>query len=222
MTENHVCPWWLGYFLILPVRRWLEHPERLFGPLVRPGAKVLDFGAGMGYFSLPLARLVGPTGRVVCLDVQQKMLRGLQRRAARRGLETRIETVLVAPGGWPAGIGSDFDLVLAMHVIHEVEDVGRAFSALASALAPGGRLALAEPQGHVSQALFAEELRLAEAAGLRPAGVLGGFRRSHAALLEKPDPAQQRSARAHRAMALSAATVGRERATTCAPTGAPT
>ncbi|MGO9423029.1 methyltransferase domain-containing protein [Roseiarcus sp.] len=57
---------------------------------------VLEPGPGMGFFTLELARLVGPEGRVVAVDVQPKMIAGLRRRAERAGLLDRID-VRVAP-----------------------------------------------------------------------------------------------------------------------------
>ena len=64
MAER-VCPWWVGYLLVSPIRRWFEKPEEVLGPHLESGATALDVGCAMGYFSLPLAELVGPDGRVV-------------------------------------------------------------------------------------------------------------------------------------------------------------
>ena len=58
--EKAECPRWFGYFLINPFRRFLENPRRILGPLVREGMTVLEPGCGMGYFTLPLGRMVGP------------------------------------------------------------------------------------------------------------------------------------------------------------------
>ena len=91
---HHVCPWWLGYFLINPFRRWIQNPGKIFGAHVRPGMFLLDIGCGMGFFSLDAARLAGPDGRVVCVDPQQKMIDVLMRRAAKAGLSERIEARL--------------------------------------------------------------------------------------------------------------------------------
>ncbi len=65
---QHVCPWWLGYWLASPLRRLTVNPDAVVSPFVRPGMLVLEPGPGMGFFTLPLARLVGPKGRVVALD----------------------------------------------------------------------------------------------------------------------------------------------------------
>ena len=83
---QEVCPWWLGYFLISPLRRLLQDPRKLVGPYVREGVIVLEPGPGMGFFTLELGRLVGPSGRVVAVDIQPRMLSNLKRRAARAGL----------------------------------------------------------------------------------------------------------------------------------------
>jgi len=77
-----VCPWWLGYLLASPVRRLLQDPRKLLGPYVREGMTVLEPGPGMGFFTLEIARLVGPSGRVVAVDIQPRMLSSLRRRSA--------------------------------------------------------------------------------------------------------------------------------------------
>jgi 2-polyprenyl-3-methyl-5-hydroxy-6-metoxy-1,4-benzoquinol methylase len=163
---HHVCPWWLGYFLVSPLRRLIEPPERMLNAHVRPGMRVLDLGSGMGYFSLPAARLVGPEGRVLCLDVQQRMLNALERRARRAGLRDRIETRLVSSGDLglehsPATV----DVALALHVLHEIQDLGSTFRQLLVALTPGALLVVVEPRGHVSEPHFLAELGQAEQAG---------------------------------------------------------
>jgi len=88
---EHVCPWWIGYFLVSPVRRWLQNPEELIKPYITPGMIVLEPGPGMGFFTLPLARRVG-SGRVVAVDIQPKMISALRRHAEKAGLLQRIDT----------------------------------------------------------------------------------------------------------------------------------
>ena len=66
---DRVCPHWVGYLLINPLRKLFENPNKILGPFVQEGMIVLEPGCGMGYFSLPLARMVGPKGRVVGIDV---------------------------------------------------------------------------------------------------------------------------------------------------------
>jgi ubiquinone/menaquinone biosynthesis C-methylase UbiE len=47
---------------------------------------VLAPGPGMGFFTIPLARLVGPSGRVIAVDLQPKMIESLKRRASKAGV----------------------------------------------------------------------------------------------------------------------------------------
>jgi ubiquinone/menaquinone biosynthesis C-methylase UbiE len=129
---------------------------------------VLEPGGGMGFFSLPLARLVGAEGRVVCVDLQPRMVDGLRRRARKAGLLDRLETAVCSAedlgiGKWEGRI----DLALVIHVIHEVPDPDRFLRQIHAALRPGGRLVVIEPKGHVRPAQFGKTLALAETVGFR-------------------------------------------------------
>ena len=65
---NRTCPIWVGYLLASPLRKLLENPEKILKPHVNEGMKVLDIGSAMGFFSLPLAKIVSTKGKVVCVD----------------------------------------------------------------------------------------------------------------------------------------------------------
>ncbi len=181
---EHVCPWWIGYFLVSPIRRWLQNPDDVIAPYVTPGMTVLEPGPGMGFFTLPLARRVG-SGRVIAIDIQEKMLAALRRRATKAGLIQRIETRLAKPDSLAIDdLSGIVDFVLVAAVLHEMPSAERFFRDAAAALARGGRLLLAEPAGHVSRAKFDEELNAGIRAGLdvkdSPA-----IKRFHAAVLAR-------------------------------------
>ncbi len=185
---RHVCPFWIGYLLASPLRRWAYDPDRLLSPHVRAGMTVLDVGCAMGFFSLPLARLVGPGGRVVCLDVQERMLRTLAKRAAGAGLGERLELRACAPD--TLGLGDRagaFDFALAFAVVHEVPSPEGLFAELRLALKPEALLLLAEPAGHIGPAAFAGELDAAQRQGFVVLET-PSVRRSRAALLRAPGP----------------------------------
>ena len=91
MAER-VCPVWVGYLLASPVRKLFQNPKKILAPYVEDGMKVLDVGCAMGFFSLPLARMIGSNGKVICVDVQEKMIKSLEKRAQKAGLANRIET----------------------------------------------------------------------------------------------------------------------------------
>jgi SAM-dependent methyltransferase len=129
---------------------------------------VLEPGPGMGFFTLELARRVGEGGRVVAVDLQPRMLAGLRRRAERAGLAGRIEARLATASALGVDdLAGKVDLVLAFAMVHELPDAGRFFAEVRRALAPGGKVLLAEPAGHVDAAAFEETLASARRAGFR-------------------------------------------------------
>lgn len=164
---QHVCPWWLGYLLASPIRRLVQDPRAILSPWVTEGMTVLEPGPGMGFFTLELARLVGPQGRIIAVDVQLKMLESLLGRARRAGLRERIEAREAS--GKNLGVEdleSKVDFVLAFAVVHELPDAAAFFAQARSALKPGGRMLVAEPRRRVSESALAETVALAESAGL--------------------------------------------------------
>jgi len=185
MAER-VCPWWIGYLLASPVRRWMAgNPENLLEPYVREGMTVLEPGPGMGFFTLPLARLVGPAGRVVAVDIQPRMLSSLQRRARKAGVQDRVETRLAKPESMELdGLKGAVDFVLAFAVAHEMPSPEAFFEEAAAALKPGGLLFFAEPSGHVTRENFQKELHDARQAGMESVSQ-PAVRHSHAAILRK-------------------------------------
>ena len=180
-----VCPWWAGYLLASPIRRLVENPEELLRPYVWSGMTVLEPGPGMGFFTLPLAQMIGESGRVIAVDIQPRMLSALRRRASKAGLSQRIETRQALPETLGvADLAGAVDLVLAFAVVHEMPSAEGFFEQAATVLKPGGRVLLAEPAGHVKERRFAEELAAAQNYGLVEADRLH-VSRSHAVLLAK-------------------------------------
>ena len=182
---DHVCPPWVGYLLLNPLRKLGENPRKLFSPFVREGMVVLEPGCAMGFFTLPLARMVGPAGKVVALDTQPKMLSVLERRARRAGIRDQLDIREVGTEGLGIDdLSGKVDFCAVIHVAHEVSDQTAFFADLARAQKPGGRLLIIEPRGHVSTSNFARTLAYAEEAGFRPEAspVMSGDRR---ALFEK-------------------------------------
>ncbi len=115
---HHICPWWVGYLLANPLRRFFEKPEKMLAPFVRTGMTVIDYGCGMGFFTIPLARMVGLDGKVIAVDIQKKMLNGLRKKIRRTDLSDRI--MLQAAGAEQLIEEDSVDFVTALHVIHEI------------------------------------------------------------------------------------------------------
>lgn len=168
------CPSWLGYFLLFPLRRVLENPEKMLKGIVRHGMTVLEPGCGMGYFTIPMAEMVGNKGKVIAVDIQAKMLSVLERRARKAGLSDRIEIRLATEEGLGLGdLEEKIDLVPAIHMVHEVRDRSSFFREIRNVLRPDGRVLVLEPAFHVSRAQLEETILLAEKIGLRPAAPTG-------------------------------------------------
>jgi 2-polyprenyl-3-methyl-5-hydroxy-6-metoxy-1,4-benzoquinol methylase len=182
---QHVCPWWLGYFLASPVRRWIEKPEEIIAPYIREGMTVLEPGPGMGFFTIPMARMVGLSGRVIAVDVQERMLDGLRRRAAKAGVQSRIETRLAGPNSLEVqDLNGTVDFVLAFAVVHEMPSAETFFQQAVATLKPGGHVLFVEPAGHVNQKKLSKEVDAARVAGLEEV-IRPLVKRSHAVLLRK-------------------------------------
>lgn len=167
MKHKHLFPWWAGYLLISPLRKLSLDPDRFLGEYITGGMTVIDAGCAMGYFSLPAARMAGETGRVICVDVQERMLATLQKRADKAGLGSRIKTRLCT-AEWLMidEYYGKADVAIAFGVIHEAPDEAAFISDIARALKPGGRLIIGEPKSPVPEHMFNEELKIAAACGL--------------------------------------------------------
>ncbi len=161
----------------------MQDPDGILKPHVEEGMSVLDVGCGMGFFSLPLAKLVGDKGRVVCIDLQEKMIQGLVARAKKAGLDHRLDARVCSQDSLGLqDLTGKIDFALAFALVHEVPDKDNLFSEMRAAMKPDGKLLLAEPSGHVSKQAFEKSVSLAQSRGFGVAGDLD-IRRSHAVLL---------------------------------------
>jgi ubiquinone/menaquinone biosynthesis C-methylase UbiE len=161
---QRVCPWWLCFTFDNILRRLVQNPESILKPYIMPGWTVLDVGPGMGYFTIPMARLVGSSGKVFAADLQSKMLDALWRRAVRTGMQDRIRRHQTTQN--EIGVKEPVDFCLAFWMLHEVRDRPRFIREIYSILKPEGLWLLAEPRLHVSAQSFKESIRLLKTAGL--------------------------------------------------------
>lgn len=162
--------------LEVPDRAAWQKPELIMDALkIADGAKVADIGAGGGFFTVRLARRVGPNGKVYAQDIQQPMLEAIKRRVSREGLqnvEPRLstDTDLNLPA-------RSLDAVLIVDTYQEIDEAGREtfLRNLALTLTPNGRIGIVnykpgrggpgpEPQRRIESAVAEAEAR---SAGLR-------------------------------------------------------
>lgn len=167
-TENkipRVCPWWLAYTWDNPLRRFWQDPVKMLGGYLKPGNTALDIGCGMGYFSIAMAKMVGESGNVIAVDVQDKMLEILKKRAAKAGVLPRIDVRKSQPG--VIGVCGKADFALLFWMLHETPDRKDFLTQIYGILKPGGRLYLAEPTMHVSECEFWDSVNIAKNAGFK-------------------------------------------------------
>jgi len=166
---KRVCPFWVGYLLINPLRKLFENPYKLFGKLIREGMIVIEPGSGMGYFTIPLAEIVGPSGKVIAIDIEPKMIAVLEKRASNAGMIERIERRICESDRLPIeDLRERADLAAVMHMLHETPDQGRFLKEMYHALKKDGKLLIIEPRGHVSKQDFENSIALAKRHGFRP------------------------------------------------------
>ncbi len=162
----YVCPWWAVPFTIdPPFRRLIHDPQKIVGPYVKPGMTVMDVGCGVGWFSIPMAGMVGDQGKVVAVDLQPQMLDMLRRRAEKAGVTAQIKTHPCEPNR--LGIETEVDFALIFAMLHEVPDQRRLLGEIYNCLKQGGKLLLAEPPFHVTRKTFTNEVAVAEESGFR-------------------------------------------------------
>jgi len=173
------CPYSQRFWVELP------HPSITRGRLgevlaPRSGERVLEVGAGTGYYTLPVARRLAPNGRLDILDVQQAMLDHTTARARDGGLGDIVVPTRADARELPYP-DSTFDAAFLCTTLGEIPDVDAALSELRRVLRPGGRLVVGETylDPHFVRATSLRER--AERVGLRfnrrSAGVAGYFAR---------------------------------------------
>ena len=130
---------------------WLERREReneenpdlaLRLLRIRKGATVADIGAGSGYMTIRLARIVGPTGKVYASDIQAGMLALIQQNVTRAKLDN-VAPVLGAIDD-PKLPADSIDLAIMVDVYHEFSEPQKMLQRIREALKPDGRLVLLE------------------------------------------------------------------------------
>jgi ubiquinone/menaquinone biosynthesis C-methylase UbiE len=163
--SGRVCPVEKAGSLDSRIRRWFQRPRKIVGPYIEEGMTVADLGCGPGFFTLPMAVMVGESGRVIAADLQDGMLAKIADKIKDTELEPRItlhkcqETSL--------NLQTKVDFALAFYMVHELPDQSAFFAEAKAILKPGGRLLVVEPPFHVSKKDFAATVERARTVGLR-------------------------------------------------------
>lgn len=180
--SKHVCPWWLAYTFDNPLRRLFHKPKQIFPPYLKEGMTAVDLGCGMGYFSIGMAYIVGDTGKIIAVDLQQKMLDILMKRAAKAGVANHINAILCMDDD--IKMKEKVDFALAFWMVHETPDQNKFLNQIYSVMKHEGKLLIAEPKMHVTRKEFNTTLTVAKKTGFHE---INGpkIHFSHSALLAK-------------------------------------
>lgn len=131
----------LGELEVRDRDEWQE-PDRIMDALgIADGARVADIGAGGGWFTIRLARRVGPNGKVYAEDIQQQMIESIERRMLRenvRWVETRLGTTT------DPKVPGNLNAVLIVDTYPQLDEPVLILKHLAAALAPNGRVGIVD------------------------------------------------------------------------------
>ena len=126
-----------------PDRDLWQRPDQIMDALgIADASVVADIGAGSGWFTIRLARRVGPRGLVYAEDVQTEMINAILRRVGREGFNN-VQARLGSNND-PRLPAASLDAALMVDAYHEVEDRVTMLANLAKALKPGGRLGIVD------------------------------------------------------------------------------
>jgi len=126
-----------------PDREAWQKPDQVMDALhVAEGTTVVDLGAGGGWFTMRLARRVGPNGRVYAVDVQRLMIEAISRRIEREGMNDIVKPVLGQFDDPKLPADARPDAVLTVDAFHEMEDPVLMLKNVARTLKPQGRIGI--------------------------------------------------------------------------------
>ncbi len=165
---NNLCPVERAGSLDNRVRRWVQDPQKIVGAFIEKGMTVVDVGCGPGFFTLDMARMVGATGHVIAVDVQDGMLAKLKDKIQGTELERHITLHTCSEN--KIGLSQLVDFVLAFYMAHEVSNQEEFFTEIHSMLKPEGKVLIVEPPIHVSKKAFGATVKIALAPGFKVLG----------------------------------------------------
>lgn len=162
---GHVCPPSVIKWLNSPLRKLIQNPRKIMGDYVRPGDTVVDLGCGGGFFAVALAEMVGESGRVITVDLQEEMLKISKNLASKKGVLEWMTFHQCAEND--IGLADmKVDFALAFYMVHEVPDRDRFLRQVAHLLKSDAHFMVIEPKHHVTSEQYRQILKEADEAGL--------------------------------------------------------
>ncbi|MBU2599894.1 class I SAM-dependent methyltransferase [bacterium] len=165
LRNEHVCPWWLCFTFDNIFRKLFHNPNLILAKHIKSGDIVLDVGAGQGFFTIPMANIVGPKGKVIAMDIQSKMLEILKKKAVKYQVDDRIFPKIVSDE--KLILDSSLDFALAFWMVHEVPNRQIFLQSIYDALKPNMPLLIVEPILHVTRKKLEDTIIIAQKVGFK-------------------------------------------------------
>jgi ubiquinone/menaquinone biosynthesis C-methylase UbiE len=128
-----------------PDRDVWQRPDQIMDALnIAEGSVVGELGAGSGWFTIRLARRVGPNGKVYAEDIQPQMIEVIRRRVPRENLSDKVVDTRLGTAADPKLPVGELDAVLICDAYHEMEQPVALLRNAAGALKKNGRLGIVE------------------------------------------------------------------------------
>ncbi len=168
--KGDVCSHTHAFFLDNFFRKLFQNPKKIVGEYIGDGDTVIDLGCGPGYFTMEMARMVGPSGKVIAVDLQKEMLGKTKEKAAKLSLDGRI--IFHNCPQDKIGLNGDIkaDFILAYYMVHETPDHLKFLTEVKTLLNGKGKFLLVEPPFHVNKKQFQEITHDVETVGFKILG----------------------------------------------------
>jgi ubiquinone/menaquinone biosynthesis C-methylase UbiE len=164
-NNNQVCPASHSGVLDTRLRKLIHDPYKILKDYVKEGDTVIDIGCGPGFFSMPLANMVGSKGKVIAVDLQDEMLKKLKVKTNKANFQERFIYHNCTTDD--IGISEKVDFVLTFWMVHEVQNPDQFFQQIVKTMKPESLYMLVEPKIHVTAIRYKEIINEASKAGLK-------------------------------------------------------
>jgi ubiquinone/menaquinone biosynthesis C-methylase UbiE len=162
---DHTCPAFISFILDNKIRKRLHDPNKVFSSYLNYGDTGIDLGCGPNFFTIPMSKIVGNKGRIIAVDLQQKMLDKMLLNASMSGIHQNIIPIQCSQTDINVNQKADFALVFWM--LHELGNKSSLLQQLYSILKPGGYILISEPKLHTSKKYFSEIKNMALGIGFK-------------------------------------------------------
>jgi ubiquinone/menaquinone biosynthesis C-methylase UbiE len=180
--RNRVCGVERAGALDISLRKLFQDPRKILKPFIREGMAVADLGCGPGFFTIEMAKMVGKTGKVTAVDLQDGMLDIVRKKVSNSDLQNII--IFHKCHADKIELTESFDFILIFYMLHEVPDQSAFLNEVFYLLKPRGRVLIVEPKFHVTKNDFDSSKMIMEKTGYKIVEELKVFL-SRSVVLEK-------------------------------------